>query len=285
MGLLALAILWGNTLLVVAAALKEAAALASRRRAMRSFPPGAQGPGLIACRVLRGAGRTGALAGRRVDQVGHAGAGSHESILFSDQKYDGEIYGGAVEVPGPSGPSSGPSLELSVSPVLEAEVWVSSSAAREAAACPSAARFDEAYPHARKARGYSRTVEAMIRAGSPVWILGEVTSAGGAQQLVPTLVSSLDPRAWCRSRELALGAFAVAVLLVAAGCTAVALVPPVFGTVSTVGGALCLLFFLLVQPAGVAMREAVRVPGQAVLRGRWVRRELDDPAGALQRGG
>lgn len=278
MGLLALGILWVNTLLIVLSALKEAAALSARRRAMPLLPPGARGPGLLEGRVLRGAGRTGALAGRRVDQVGRAGSGDagRETILFSDRKYDGEIYGGAVEVPG----ESGPPRALEVSPVMVAEVWMPPAAMREAAACPSASRFDEAYPHARKARGYSRTVEAMLRPGSPVWILGERTLGADPPEVVPTLIAGLDPRAWCRSKVLGLVAFSVAVLVVASGCTAVALVPPVFGGVSKLGGALCLGFFLLVQPAGTAMREAVRSPAQAVLQGRWERRELGGRAPA-----
>ncbi|HZO12649.1 MAG TPA: hypothetical protein VFB62_05315, partial [Polyangiaceae bacterium] len=53
--------------------------------------------------------------------------------------------------------------------------------------------------------------------------------------------------------------------------TYLALYPPIFGTVSIVGGALGLVFFLLVQPAGTAIRDAVRVPSVAQLRGSWVR--------------
>ena len=50
-----------------------------------------------------------------------------------------------------------------------------------------------------------------------------------------------------------------------------ALWPPVFGLVSTLGGALCLAFFLIVQPAGTALRDAVRVPSRAIVRGQWKR--------------
>jgi hypothetical protein len=68
----------------------------------------------------------------------------------------------------------------------------------------------------------------------------------------------------------------VGVLAVAGACTAVALTPPAFGTISKIGAALCLAFFLLVQPAGTAVREAVRAPSRALLRGRWSRRSLGD---------
>jgi hypothetical protein len=137
-----------------------------------------------------------------------------------------------------------------------------------AGACPSAARFDEAYTHARKARGYSRTVEAMVREGAEVWL------AGGDEAIAPALLSTVDPRSWARSRVALIAAFAAGEIAVAAGCTALALVPPVFGTVSTIGAALCLLFFLLVQPAGTAVRGAVRPPSRAIARGRWERRGL-----------
>jgi len=51
--------------------------------------------------------------------------------------------------------------------------------------------------------------------------------------------------------------------------TAVALVPPLFGPTSKLGGALCLAFFLLVQPAGTRVRAAVRTPNRSLLGGRW----------------
>ena len=50
------------------------------------------------------------------------------------------------------------------------------------------------------------------------------------------------------------------ILAAAAGCTALALRAPVFGPVSTVGGAACLAYFLLVQPAGTALRDFARAP-------------------------
>ncbi|MCC6559429.1 MAG: hypothetical protein IT372_41445 [Polyangiaceae bacterium] len=258
MGVLALAIVWVNTLLVAAAALKDALALAARRRGMS----------VTEARVIRGDGRTGALAGHRVEQIGRAGqgTGAREAILFSDRAHGGEVYGGAVSAAG----EQGGDRELRVAPVMEAEVWLPAAAVRAAAACPSAARFEEAYLHARKARGYSRTVEAMIRADARVWIVGE----RGPGEITPSLIAAMDPRAWCRSKERLLAAFAIAVIAAAAGCTAVALVPPAFGTVSKIGGALCLGFFLLVQPAGTAVRDAVRVPSRAILRGQWSRRAL-----------
>jgi len=58
-------------------------------------------------------------------------------------------------------------------------------------------------------------------------------------------------------------------LLGAGACTALALTPPSFGTVSTVGGALALLFFVLAQPFGRQLEELSRAPHERILRGEW----------------
>ncbi|WP_438030076.1 hypothetical protein [Sorangium sp. So ce233] len=98
---------------------------------------------------------------------------------------------------------------------------------RAASACPSEARFDEAYQHARRPRGFSRTVEAMICAGAPVWLLGAVErdtdGTGGVARMRPPLVSSVDPRALCRSKIALLGLGAAGILGTLIGCSALAL--------------------------------------------------------------
>ncbi|WP_437941893.1 hypothetical protein [Sorangium sp. So ce341] len=265
MGALALAILWVNTLLIAAAALKQLASVAATLRRLGARLD-QRGAALIEARVLRGDGRGGALAGHRIEQVGRAGAGgsTREEIVFVDSGRGGEIYGGAVVAGG---------REIAIAPAVEGEVWVSRAEVRAASACASEARFDEAYQHARKPRGFSRTVEARIGPGAPVWLLGDVERAvDGADRMRPALVSSVDPRAVCR-RKLALLSLGVAgVLGGLVGCTALALSRPRFGPLSTAGGALCLAFFLLVQPLGTALRDAARLPSAAPARGRWVRR-------------
>ncbi len=264
MGALALAILWGNTLLIVAAALKQLAAVAATRR--RLGPPRGDGASLLEARVLGGGGRGGALACRRIEQVGRAGAGGRalDEIVFADSAHGGEIYGGAVVAGG---------RMIAVAPAVESEVWVSRDEVRAASACPSEARFDEAYKHARKPRGFSRTVEARICAGAPVWLLGAVEGgAGGVARMRPTLVSSMDPRAFCRGKLALLSLGVAGILGALVGCTALALSRPRFGPASTAGAALCLAFFLLVQPLGAALRDAARPPSAAPARGRWVRK-------------
>ncbi|WP_437971415.1 hypothetical protein WMF04_19855 [Sorangium sp. So ce260] len=264
MGALALAILWVNTLLIVAAALKQLAAVVATLR--RLGPPRGDGAALLEARVLRGDGLGGALAGHRIEQVGRAGAGGRgiEEIVFADSGHGGEIYGGAVVADG---------REIAITPAVEGEVWVSRAEVCAASACPSEARFDEAYQHARKPRGFSRTVEARICAGAPVWLLGAVErDADGPARMRPTFVSGVDPRAFCRGKLALLSLGVAGILGALVGCTALALSRPRFGPASTAGGALCLAFFLLVQPLGTALRDAARSPSSAPARGRWVRR-------------
>jgi hypothetical protein len=256
MGVLCLAILWVNTLLIAGAAAQRVAALL-RRRAEIGRP--------VRGRVVEAAG--GAIAVHRVDQVGRAAA-DDASILFHDRGYAGEATGGTIALDGGG--------EARVPARSEAEVWLRPDEVARAAACPSAEAFDRALEPARKARGFSRTIAASIGEGATVWVAGVVRGEGDARVIEPPpgrplLLATLDPRALLARKAALAAAFAAGEILLAAACTAVALWPPVFGTVSTVGGALCLGFFLLVQPAGVAVRDAVLVPARAIVRGRWVR--------------
>ncbi len=76
MGGLALAILWINTLLIAAVALKQANEKRRLLGALRPLAPGAEGPGLVAGRIDEGRGEGGALALYEVEQIARAGAES-----------------------------------------------------------------------------------------------------------------------------------------------------------------------------------------------------------------
>src|SRR5262249_46481052 len=124
-------------------------------------------------------------------------------------------------------------------------------------------------------RGFARMIAAPIVSPREVFVHGRIEERDGKRILVPAasglLVATMDPRAVLARRAALTVAFISGAILLAAACTAIALWPPVFGRVSTIGGALCLLFFLLVQPAGTALRDAVRVPSCALVRGAWKR--------------
>jgi hypothetical protein len=84
-------------------------------------------------------------------------------------------------------------------------------------------------------------------------------------------LASFDPQRWCRARTALTIAFMLAAVAGALFITWLALRPPVLGTISTIGGALGLAFFLLIQPAGTMARDAVLLPSHAHLRGSWVK--------------
>jgi hypothetical protein len=247
MGALALAILWVNTLLIAAAALKGRAALG---RLGRSFGDVAKGT------VVRGDGPAGALAALELVQVGRLGTGADPVILFHDRSYAGRVFGGRVAVGG--------GREVDVAPSEDAEVWLDAASVARAASCPSESAFASARDEARKARGFTRTVSAPIAAGAEVFV-------------ATRLVSTLDPRAWVANRTGLACGFVVSEILVAAACTMAALQRPLFGAVSTAGAAAGFVFFLLVQPAGTWVRDALRPPSRMQKRVAWTRAATSEP--------
>jgi hypothetical protein len=253
MGALALAILWVNTLLIAAAASRSAAALA---RLGRGFGRVTRG------KVVRGDGPSGELASLEIEQVGRLGAGAHPVIAFHDRSHTCRIFGGRVALEG------GAEIDLASSD--DAEVWIDPSTLAEAASCPSETAFDTASTDARKARGFSRTVIAPLVEGAQVFV------ATG-------LVSTIDPRAWIAKRAALAYAFVFAELLVAGACTAASLQPPHFGRVSTAGAAAAFVFFLLVQPLGTLVRDALRPPSRAERHDAWTR-DRAPPVSALREG-
>jgi hypothetical protein len=269
MGLLALAILWVNTLLIAAAAAKEIAALAGWRRRLVALA-GDEGVGLVRARVTAGTGPGGALAVHRVEQLGRAATSDDHGrrvILFADRSAAGEVFGGAAA-------RDGSGAEILVDAVADAEVWLPPGLLAASGACASDEAFDRAFADAKKARGFARAIEAP--ATGEVFLFGHLRPLGKGLALGPArpgglLVATFDPRAWLGRKIALAGLFLVGEVALAAGCTAWALWPPRFGFVSTLGGAACLGFFLVAQPAGTALRDAVRLPSRAALRGRWVR--------------
>lgn len=269
MGVLALAILWVNTLLIAAAAWKEIAALTVWRR--RLVPvDGDSGVGLVRARVTHGAGPGGALAVQRVEQLGRAAThdeGGRRVIHFADRSAAGEVFGGTVT-------RDASDVEIAVDAEATAEVWVPATALTASGACASDEAFDRAFADAKKARGFARAVEGA--ANGEVYLFGQLRPMGKGFALAAAkpgglLVATFDPRRWI-DRKITLAAlFIVGDVALAAACTFVALCPPRFGLVSTLGGAACLGFFLIAQPAGTALRDAVALPSRAWLRGKWVR--------------
>lgn len=269
MGVLALAILWVNTLLIAAAAAKELAALGAWRRRLVLLD-GDSGTGLVRARVTHGAGPGGALAVHRIEQLGRAATqddAGRRVILFSDRSTASEVFGGTAT-------RDGSDATITLDGGGDAEVWVSAAELHATAACASDEVFDVAFADAKRARGYARAVEG--RATGEVFLFGQLRAKGNELTLAPAkpgglLIATFDPRPWIDRKMALVALFIVGDFAIAAASSAVALWPPRFGLISTLGGAACLGFFLIVQPAGTALRDAVRLPSRASLRGRWMR--------------
>jgi hypothetical protein len=249
MAALALAVFWVHVLLVAGAAALDLRELLRLRARL--------GRGLWAGTVRRGDGADGMFARNVVAQIGRGKGDGH--IHFSDAAHRSEVFGGMIELDGTG---------LIECAAVEAPVWPD----LERRAAAARASFDQdlarVEAQARRAKGFEREVVGALAVGDRVWISGALTEGRIAEVLV---VSAIDPRRWLAGRCWLIVAFILADLGVAAGCTVLALWPPVFDVVSMIGAAAALGFFLGVQPIGVTVNEAVRTPDRAYLRGSWVR--------------
>lgn len=259
MGLLALGILWVNGLLVLAVAFKQLrAVLALRERFARAKTAGRLVSGVVA--------EGEPLALRHVAQLGRAmTTRGPDRILFTDGPQSFEVLGGVVDT------GEGSVRVAAAQPGLS-EVWVAPERAGEVRACPSPEVFDEAYGDASKYKGYAREVVVPVREGDRVWIVGD--RAGDAiapAEDEPLLVSMVEPFAWTASRARLLVGFLAGAFAGLTGVTALALTPPWFGTLSTTGGVLAVVYFLGIQPLGTAVRDAVRTPARQPVGGTWTR--------------
>ena len=251
MGLFALGVLWLNALLVAAAALSTRARLVQIAEALRLARAAGE---LVSGRVVAVDGAD-ALGTRKVAQLGRAMTiPGPDRILFTDREIGHDVAAATL---------STHDGDLRIEASDRAEVWPAPDAiaVRED-------DFAKAWEAASTSKGHpSHASEKVGVPGELIWVRGR--REGSA--LVPTLVSAMDPIAWCASARARLLAFAIGELALCGVVTAVAFVPPVFGVVSTLGGALSLAFFLGVQPMGVAERRRALTPARRPLGGLWQR--------------
>lgn len=260
MGAVALAILWVNTGLVVVVALKQLRSVLALRGRLRA----ARSRGELVSGEVRAQGAPFAI--RRIHQTGRAmTTRGPERILFTDGPQSFEILGGAVTTP------NGEVLIPATQPV-QSEVWPAPAREIEAMERDRESTFERAFNEASKFKGYGREVAIEVRAGDRVWVQGRRDEDRlTATDHEPLLVSMIDPIAWTGGRARLLVLFVLASLGGLALVTGVALWPPHFGLVSTLGGALCLAFFLAIQPLGTAVRDAVKTPARRMVGALWHR--------------
>lgn len=261
MGVLALFVLWGNTLLVALAALKNLQKLRAYLHGGKELRLSALAPG-----EHEGVFRAELPPGKAfhlVEQVGRVGAGASPSIVWHDRHASSRLVACSARSDDRAVALSGP-----------AAVWPTVESLTAGARCSSSAEFDQALAAAKKPRGYDRPVEVSV--SGEVWLAGRVRVdpegivASGDEKL-PLVVSEEDPRVIVgRKTALVVGGFLPAIFALAAGCTWLATFPTTFENwVSKVGALLCLLFFLLVLPAGTRLRDFLLPPHRSFLRGAW----------------
>ena len=247
MGILALAILWTNALLVAFAAWKDRALLVHMLNAIeRTCQKGT---------IRDGSGAADAFASFQVAQVGRAAdATDVRTILFHDKSHTSTCFGGELTL------DDGAVLSLAKDDTVE--VWVPHDAIGEAAMKQEALiEYQEAYDAAGKGAGYTRVLDVSIAKGASVFTWKN--EDGGR------CLATFDPRPMLSSRKGTVTLFVLGTIAGAAIVTAVALVPPAFGLVSKLGGLLGLAYFLGITPLGVSLREKIRKPSIAFVRGRW----------------
>ena len=261
MGLVALAVLWVNVLVIVAAAGQRVRGVwAWRRRFVRARRQGQ----LVVGRVTQGSGPDGTFAVRRVRRVGRARTDTRRRIIrLSEHSSVTELLGGVVQLDN--------GQDLSVQPTADAEIWLGDSEL-DFRAPSEAAAFDRAYQAASTFKGLRMDSEHAVRTGDRVWI----DFSGHPHRQTPEapaaarwVVATVSPLGWCARRLLMGLGFTLFSVGAALAITRLAIWDPLFGPISTIGGLLGLVYFLGLQPLGVAFRNATCTPGQQLATGVW----------------
>jgi len=275
MGLLCLGIVWVNVLLICASAWKDRAELSQLRRSLRKPSPGQFG--LLAGKICpeeapnishHSSPMIGAAY--RLIQRGHTcGDGK---IYFHDRAYESTIEPFRLRTVKGVTPVHRAGGEL-------AWVWPTNAAVKERTECPDLAHFDKLAEPAFTARGATRVTDVSAGQGDNVFVAGVLGADGSlsAEHETPLLVSLEDPRLWldrqCLKIELTvLGFFVVGIAL-----TAFVVAASDFGLWAKLGAMALLFYFLLIQPAGVALSESVSLPHRAKREGVWNRDKLEFP--------
>lgn len=251
---LALLGLWATTFTIAAEAWMRRVWI-GRYRAPGRWDGKSLGPAVI----FGTAEGQGPVAVHRVEQRGRLRARPIQ-VQWHDRGHESLVYGGAVRT------ASG---RVRI-PETPGEVWPRPT--QQAGAGQAWTGPEDLQAGARRAKGILRNLQVEVVPGTPVFVMGSVEKTNDGFQLGPlpdgpVVVATFDPVAWADSCRRELTLFA----LFTVGCSAVltvgALYPPAFGLRSALFAAAALLFFLLIQPAGVWMRGRTVEPAYREVAG------------------
>lgn len=216
------------------------------------------------------------------------GAPRLDLVLVAHSRGSGKIFfhgrdPEAVVPPGLTMRSEASSADVSLDPGAEPWVWPAEASFTRALACPDRRTFDEIAPGAERAKGLERALSVELETSAPVFIFG--SASGDSFRAAPTsldpsgtphlIISAFDPRAWAgRQLRLIFGSIAV-IWAVFAALIAVCFQGVPFGLTSQLGALGLFLFFLLVQPLGVAIRERTALPHRVPRNPLWTRSGLE----------
>jgi hypothetical protein len=254
MGVLALWVLWVNTLLIAGAALID----------LRRLGSGVRGVRVLRGRIEAASSEGSPFAQLSVSRTGRIADGPTLSIQFGAQKPESSLHGGTVRV--------GETAMLVRE--VPCRVWLDPEIIAHKLAHFTEAELPEAEEAARKRRGLQRTTDLPLEVGDDVYLAGrfEQTESGlvaSASDNAPLLVSTIDPRAFIARQTAKTVSFLVAMVLVLALITGLASSEPLFGPLSKLGGVLGLAYFLLVLPAATWLRERTAAPDRRSYFGYW----------------
>lgn len=247
MGGLAGFILWLAASLITIVALKDTFRLLRRGLAM-------------AGRVERAEVESDGLASLHVERVGRAGSASaaRRAVVVLDRSIRSEGRVGLVRL------SDGRAVQVNGG---ACEVWVERKT-------PPQAKFEEAFAAASKVKGWVHGFDQRLAKGDSLFVVGNVQSKNHDHHLAPLsdgtmVLSTFDPRPFIWVRLLLSAIAVVGLLTVPALATWLVVENDPSSWKSITGGVIGLVYFLLAQPLGVALRQFVALPHTGLQNHVW----------------
>lgn len=296
MGILALCVVWINTGLIIAASFQTWVSLRNRKRAaMRELRWQPQREGLVELRVADNPELDTSFV-FKAKQIGRIANKTKNTIVFADSEFQSQCLGTRLSLPDKSARTIG----VEVPETSDFELWLNEERVRQYADNYSHEGFAQALRAAQTGKGFERRLAIPFKPVQRFWLYARIDEAnaeprqGTSQTSVesrwkvvqslyhPLLVSEVDPIGWYQKKMRLNIGFMLFTFLSASGLSALALRSPAFGTVSTLGAALLLVYFLLIQPAGVWIADRSRTPNQAEIRGLWQNNKHAHPPRATQ---